>query len=406
MASELSGGYDVQFVNNHRELSDKYKCVICWMVPRDVHQITCCGKMICHHCLERHKRTSNNCPACRTRGSNTFSDKSRCQEILSLRVYCYYKEHGCLWSGELRTLVRNHADGCVFKLIECPECKEKVPDKGLGDHLASACVKRMYWCQYCKESGSYEEIQNKHISECPECPIECPNGCKSNKIKRKDIEKHRSVCPEQLIHCCYYQLGCNIMIKNKEKVAHEKACTKKTLSSSSVMSNKREADKDTLPINICIDNFQSRMANKEIWEQDFFTENCGYFMSLKVHLAGCRDTHIACYFYMRAGPHDCSLSWPFRGVFILEMLNQKEDNNHYFKEIKFLTSNLDAYNSQVVGCERACLGIGEPKYVPHSVVSQKTQSCQYLENDKLILRLSIKSVDTSKSSWGHFGGCH
>uniref|UniRef100_A0A1X7U9G0 Death domain-containing protein n=1 Tax=Amphimedon queenslandica TaxID=400682 RepID=A0A1X7U9G0_AMPQE len=221
----LSGGYDVQFAERHRELAEKYTCVICRMVPKDVHQFTCCGKLVCYSCIENYKRESpHNCPVCRKHGFKYFNDTSLNQEILSLKVFCYYKELGCQWTGELRSLTREHAHTCVYKLVLCEQCGQRVPEKNLGDHLASACVKRMFWCQYCKESGSFEFIQDTHINECPERPIECPNyGCQII-FKRKEIEAHRNVCMHQLVHCCYHPIGCKIMVKRMLKARHEANC--------------------------------------------------------------------------------------------------------------------------------------------------------------------------------------
>uniref|UniRef100_A0A1X7U7Y8 RING-type E3 ubiquitin transferase n=1 Tax=Amphimedon queenslandica TaxID=400682 RepID=A0A1X7U7Y8_AMPQE len=400
MASDsLFGGYDVQFVERHRELAEKYMCVICRMVPRDVHQLTCCGKLICHHCVEDYKRkSSHNCPVCRKHGLNYFNDTSRNQEILSLKVFCYYKEHRCQWVGELRDLIREHAHICVYKLVQCEQCGARVPETGLGDHLASSCVKRMFSCQYCKEAGSFEFIQETHLNECPERPIECPNGGCRITVKRKDIEAHRNVCMQQLVHCCYHLIGCNIMMKRMLKPAHEANCSKRGIKS---LAHR----KDTLPLNICIDNFESRKENKEVWEQDFFTKDGGYFMTLKVHLVGCKSDSIGCYFHMRAGPHDSSLSWPFRGIFVLTLLNQKMDDNHYSREIKFLTTKCDSYNSRLTGCDKATIGIGEPEYVTHSFLSQCTQYRKYLQDNKMILHVSIMGTDNCKSAIGFYHGC-
>ena len=67
MASSIaqSGGYDYEFVDTN--LPDEFQCLICTLVPRDVHQASCCGKMFCKSCLDELKRKSTNytCPQCR-----------------------------------------------------------------------------------------------------------------------------------------------------------------------------------------------------------------------------------------------------------------------------------------------------------------------------------------------------
>ena len=57
------GGYDVCFVQ--KSVVSDYYCVICKLIARDVHQVNCCGQLMCHQCLEAAKKTSPQCPHCR-----------------------------------------------------------------------------------------------------------------------------------------------------------------------------------------------------------------------------------------------------------------------------------------------------------------------------------------------------
>jgi predicted amidophosphoribosyltransferase len=63
--------YDHQFVEPP---PDDLLCLICLCVARDPQQITCCGKVLCKGCLEKHKKNSTVCPQCR-KDINSFADK-------------------------------------------------------------------------------------------------------------------------------------------------------------------------------------------------------------------------------------------------------------------------------------------------------------------------------------------
>lgn len=63
----LTGGYDCKFVETP---PDKLMCQICLLVAHTPHQVTCCGRVYCKTCLDKHKRLSNTCPNCRNTGQN------------------------------------------------------------------------------------------------------------------------------------------------------------------------------------------------------------------------------------------------------------------------------------------------------------------------------------------------
>lgn len=393
------GGYDVQFVDKHEY---KYMCVICHLVPRNVHQSNCCGVLMCEGCYEKQRMANYyNCPSCRRSMRDcVFLDRSRKQEILSLKVFCYNKHHGCSWMGELASLDKDHLQNCNFKLIVCDNCHEKVPNMLRGEHLANKCRKRSYQCPHCNKVGMYDDIEDKHLLECPECPIQCPNGCEE-KIMRKETDDHRKTCTQQLVSCCYQRNGCNIMIKRKDKFRHELSCLRQH--EPSIGHSIQPVRQNVLPINMCIDQFQSRRERKEMWEQNFFTYENGYFMCLKVFLSSCRSDHLSCYIYVRNGPNDDSLPWPFKGIFEIELLNQKEDRNHHTREIKFITSKPQVYNSRVHCDITMCpIGLGEPEYIAHTYLERSQPNCKYLENDKLLLRVNVKSAESCIKMWPCF----
>ena len=108
MASSITqtGGYDYEFVDTN--LPDEFQCPICTLVPRDVHQASCCGKMFCKSCLDELKRKSTNyaCPNCRENlTNNCFKDSNMNRKICNLHIYCTNKK--CLWKGSLQDIEKH-----------------------------------------------------------------------------------------------------------------------------------------------------------------------------------------------------------------------------------------------------------------------------------------------------------
>lgn len=414
MASDC-GGMEVLFLEQHEEKYYKYMCVICRLIPRDVHQANCCGKFMCEKCYVEQRRRHGQCPSCRASMNHTvqtvFRDRNRQQEILSLKVYCYNKNHGCSWTGELLYLERDHGKLCTFKLVVCQECKDKVPETMMSAHLSERCLKRAYKCPHCNKMGVYEDIITKHLEECPECPINCLNnsrGCPA-KLKKKEMELHRKVCQFELVSCRYQSLGCNIAVTRLEKEGHECMCQYKPAEDLHVAllthSHSTLQRQNVLPLHVCIDKFSARWENKEVWQQDFFTEQTGYYMCLKVYLNHCTPNYLSCFIHLKAGPHDEALCWPFKGIFEIELLNQKEDRNHYMKEIKFITSRKDSYNMLDRQTTECIVGLGEPQYMAQcDLLGQYRTNCQYLQDDKVLLRVSVKSAESSNKFWPCYGG--
>ena len=63
----------------------------------------------------------------------------------------------------------------------------------------------------CGKIGAYDEITGKHVNECPEKVLACPNKCGlegSDQIKRKDLKRHTEECPLEPVLCSYDHVGC------------------------------------------------------------------------------------------------------------------------------------------------------------------------------------------------------
>uniref|UniRef100_A0A1X7TZF9 RING-type domain-containing protein n=1 Tax=Amphimedon queenslandica TaxID=400682 RepID=A0A1X7TZF9_AMPQE len=108
------GGYDCDLIE---EPPDDLICPICLLPPRKPHLISCCGRKLCHSCVDRVKQAGQPCPCCREEEYIIVKDKMVERQVLDLKVYCKNKSKGCHWSGELRDLEK-HTESCYVTSAE------------------------------------------------------------------------------------------------------------------------------------------------------------------------------------------------------------------------------------------------------------------------------------------------
>ena len=221
MASNIRemGGYDYEFVDTN--LPDEFQCPICTLVPRDVHQASCCGKMFCKSCLDELKRTytRHTCPNCRTNLTNNhfFPDVNTNRKIRNLHIYCTNKDKKCLWKGSLRD-INNHLSTCPFQMVECSnKCGTQLERHNLENHFVNNCLKRIVTCVYCHKQDEYQIINGDHYDECPNYFLRCPNNGCEEKLKQRLMTQHRTVCPHEIVMCWN---GCGFKGKRNKLYKH------------------------------------------------------------------------------------------------------------------------------------------------------------------------------------------
>jgi TNF receptor-associated factor 4 len=96
-----------------------------------------------------------------------------------------------------------------------------------------------------------------------------------------------------------------------------------------------------------------------------------------------------------SGEYDDILEWPFHGEVTIELLNQLEDENHHKDVVLFDKSTPHQSKSQVFGKERAENGWGITQFISYSQL-HNYNSCQYLKDDTLYFRVSVKVTSNAK----------
>ena len=159
-------------------------------------------------------------------------------------IRCTHKVKGCKWVGELGGL-KHHLEsdnGCDYVMVKCSNhasiyarlilfflapsiCGEGMERRHLTHHQKNECLYRQYTCQHCGYIDTYDaiagsgEIRNRdskigyegnHYKQCDEYPLDCPNECGAENIKRKDMEDHRETCPMESLDCPFQHVSCSV----------------------------------------------------------------------------------------------------------------------------------------------------------------------------------------------------
>ena len=210
--------YDWDFVDPP---PNEYFCGQCREVFKKPMIIECCGGIFCSSCIEKRYGNLYRCPDCKKENIVAILDKRMWNKILELDVKCPFNNHGCPWTGELKSRAVHLAEYCNYVEAKCKfGCGEKLEIRELTEHLEYFCPNRPVICPHCSERGKHEFINGKHKDLCLEFPVDCPNKCESSDIKRRELETHLLECQLEVVECEYTYAGCGIKMQRKDLSEH------------------------------------------------------------------------------------------------------------------------------------------------------------------------------------------
>ena len=217
--SMVGGGYDYDFVN---PTPDRLLCNICQLPCREPQQTRECGHLFCKSCIKKLMSSttmgwgrdymSHACPVCRKEPFTIFPQLKDDREIKALKVYCPNKSDGCIWTGELVSIIGHKLPQ---KCTPCDKCNDIIHYTNMINHLGTCPC----YCPYCGITAEREVISSEHKEKCHKFPLTCPNKCGLDHIPRGDIDEHKKVCPFEVIQCEYQ---CGAMITRNEMDQHNK----------------------------------------------------------------------------------------------------------------------------------------------------------------------------------------
>ena len=119
--------------------------------------------------------------------------------------------------------MNSHHDICPLESLDCPfnarDCCNKILREDMECHKRE-CYYRPYSCEYCGHRGTFRDIMCSHYSTCDQYPLECPNKCGETNIKRRDMKAHCDICPLEPLSCPFKDVGCSNKIQRKDMEKH------------------------------------------------------------------------------------------------------------------------------------------------------------------------------------------
>ena len=228
------GGYDCEFVEPPPP-AFQTECPICLQILKEPCVISCpCGQKICRECVEQIKEDDKPCPLCNKSDFTYMRDYGLERYLKEFEVWCSNKEKGCDWRGKLGEYEQHlnqspssesQLTGCQFVKVECTyECGECLERRHISTHQTEQCTERPYSCQYCKDYDStFIEVTEVHYTECDDYPVNCPNNCQEEPLKRQELESHlENDCPIETINCPFSYAGCDAKHPRKDMPEHMK----------------------------------------------------------------------------------------------------------------------------------------------------------------------------------------
>ena len=426
---------------------DTLVCKVCLFTAKEPQLTGCCGNNVCKACLCKWKNSKAEdltrlvpCPVCGTSSVKTFPNKLSDREIRKLHVHCYNKAKGCEWKGEIND-IKKHNENCLHGEVLCPNnCGMKVQRQCYDLHAEFECPNCEAYCQLCYIIGKKNFIEGEHMDQCPKVVIPCPNDCGAANILRETMEAHRNSCPLEKLKCEFFAMGCEMELARKDMETHNTTMMSKHLGLTKQLLFKtmgkvinvktalteakmQLADKDKMldetlalaaqnqwPMKIASDASKSlfgapplplvirvmgvtrKQRQRHDWYSNGFLSNIGgYKLRLKVDLTGNRGTHMAVYTEIMHGPKDDILPWPMRGKFVVELLNQLSDNNHYKKIILYDGATLSSAASRACrGNKPECWGL--PSFISLNRLNSTTATYQYVKENCIYFKVSYQRL--------------
>ena len=407
---ENRGGYDCEFVERPTDPLQGGECPLCLLVLKEPCLISCCGHKYCRACIELVKRDSKPCPLCNAKDFSFLQERGLERFLKDLDVWCTYRGDGCDWKGKLGSLElhlninpssESQLTGCQFVGVKCMyECGDWFERRHISIHQTEQCTERPYSCQYCKDYDStFVEVTEVHYTDCGDYPVNCPNNCQEQPLKRQKLESHlENGCPLKTIDCPFSHAGCAAQFPRKDMPEHMKdTATHLTLiasvTHSLVKENKQlreEMDKLKVDLHLGFPKvYNVKKTDEEVYLPKFYTHHNGYKMCLCVDPNGDGDgegTHVSIFTYLMEGSYDFNLKWPFRGQVTIQIVNQAGDHDHIEKIITYNDQTPDDTAARVTSGERSA-GWGV-QFLAHSDLEYNAaKKTQYLKDNQLIIHV-------------------
>lgn len=136
---------------------DDYECGICKEVAFPP-CTTSCGDLFCKQCINEWLSSNVQCPKCKTPNPKIEENSFVQRMINNRKVNC---PNNCeLFKGTVFDLHQTHKNECPLEIVECTNanCTEKLIRKELDKHREK-CMFRLVPCKYCSRYVIHKNMQ-------------------------------------------------------------------------------------------------------------------------------------------------------------------------------------------------------------------------------------------------------
>lgn len=146
------------------------------------------------------------------------------------------------------------------------------------------------------------------------------------------------------------------------------------------------SDRAILPVRFNMDEFEQHKSRNDKWfSPHFWTHPHGYKMCLSIIANGVGELqgqYVSALLHMMRGNFDDQHKWPFRGIIVVQLLDQNGDK-HWTKELHVTDDAPDEMANRVVDGERSRKGFGRFEFIKHDALGER-----YLKNNCLCFRVA------------------
>ena len=418
--------------------SEDFFCPVTLEVLREPFLTVCCGNHLSQEAANRLQEDQKPCPLCKE-PLQAVPDKYFKRRVGELKVRCSKTSAGCEWVGGLDGLDQHLSNGlvegeCQYVPVVCPDlCGGRVLRRDLEGHKATDCPKRRFACTHCGFEATYQEIVEDHWPKCSKYPLECPNDCGERDIERQDLPDHLDVCPLEVIQCEFDYAGCKEKAQRREMQFHVERSVKNHLQMVAMHAKIQEKQIEALTAQVhllvtalqcsssnrslnylsplshlaffpppvfTMTNFEQHKSDDNQWfSPPFYSYIGGYKMCISVYANGSdtgKGTHVSVYLHMMAGEYDNDLKWPFHGEVTVQLLNQRNNLNHWEDALiengDYSSNDCKECFARVQGMHQCGREWGYPEFIPHEGLGYDVdKDCQYLKND--CLKFQVNKVE-------------
>ena len=315
--------------------NSEFFCPVSSKILLEPLQTECCGNHISQAVGDKLRNGMQPCPLCKHDRPVTHKDLFFQRKVMELKVFCPYKKEGCVWKGELR-------DNGIHKK-DCPKSPWK--------------------CEYCSYEARLESKEG-HYSDCSKYPLPCPNKCETLNISRCEVEKHRLVCPQQVVDCVFVSSGCTSKVPRCDVEKHLFICPLQPVDCSlapagctakvprrdladhlvanhimnatllNLLEYRQIVSRTTREIQYATRGFSSHeltLSQDQRKSRLFYNFPGEYCFSFEVDErtdSSWQEKRFHPNLYIECGSNDESLTWPIQCQVHLYLLNQRGDHEH------------------------------------------------------------------------------